>query len=88
MYWLTALMYRAIPKCMLLVRNCLGFTVDAHGGDKRIEIDVALDPRAHRFEGISVLGSPKCAVAGLPSALADVVADGVTEHARKGVPLG
>ena len=55
--------------------------VEPHGGAERVQIHIRLDPRSHRLESIAVLGAPKRAVARLPSALADIVADGVAKHA-------
>ena len=61
--------------------------VDAHARLQRLEVDVGLDPRAHGLEGVRVLGPPQRAVGLLPGALADVVADGVAEHAGEGLGL-
>jgi hypothetical protein len=47
-----------------------------------VEVDIGLDPRAHRLESVGVLGAPQAAIGLLPGAFADIVADGVAEHAR------
>ena len=43
---------------------------------------------SHRLEGVGVLGAPQPAIGLLPGAFADVVADGVAEHARHRVGFG
>src|ERR1700756_2397376 len=62
--------------------------VDADHGLHLVEIDVGLDPWAHWFEGVAILRPPQAAIGLLPAALADIVADGVAEHAIHGVLLG
>src|SRR6516164_5070913 len=62
--------------------------VDLNDGLHAIEIDVGLDPWAHRLEGVAILRTPQAAVGLLPGALGNVVADGVTEHAGHCVRSG
>ena len=62
--------------------------VDPDGGLHPVEIDVGFDPRSHRLEGVGVLGAPQPAVGLLPGAFADIVADGVAEHAGHRVGFG
>ena len=62
--------------------------VDLDDGFHLVEIDIGLDPRSHRLEGVGILGAPQPAIGLLPAALADIVADGVAEHAGHRVGLG
>ena len=61
---------------------------DPDRGFHFIEIDRGLDPRAHRLEGVGVLGSPQAAIGLLPGALRNIVADGVAEHTGHRVGFG
>ena len=62
--------------------------VDAHDSVHGIQIDVGLDPGAHRLKCIGILAAPECAVAALPGTLANIIADGVAEHTGHRVGLG
>src|SRR5689334_8399628 len=67
--------------------HCIGveaqrlLAVEAYDRFESVEVNVGLDPRAHGFGGVGVLRTPERAVGLLPHPLADVVADGVSEHA-------
>ena len=61
--------------------------VHLHDGFHPVEIDIGLDPGAHRLEGVGVLGPPQPAIGLLPATLADIVADGVAEYAGHRVSL-
>src|SRR6266516_191712 len=61
--------------------------VDLDAGLHFVEIDVGLDPRSHRLEGVGVLGPPQPAIGLLPAALADIIADGITKHAGHRIDL-
>ena len=45
-----------------------------------VRVKVGDDPRAHRLEGVSVLGPPHRSISSLPGALTDIVSDGVAKH--------
>ncbi len=62
--------------------------IDADDGLHPVEIGLGLDPQAHRLEGIGILRPPQSAIGLLPGSLADVVADGVAEHAVHRVGFG
>src|SRR5262245_19304823 len=58
------------------------------GDAEVVGVETGDDPRAHGLEGVGVLAPPEGAVAALPGALADIVADGVTEDAVERLGLG
>ena len=60
-----------------------GAAVDPHGDLLRHRIDSRNHDRAHRLEGVEVLAAPQGAVAALPGALADVVAERIARDARE-----
>src|ERR1700704_1917874 len=70
-YFVSSTMNGLMPKIMSLVRKRL----------LSFEMTLCFDPRSHRFEGIGILGPPQPAIGLLPVALADIIADGVAEHA-------
>jgi hypothetical protein len=55
--------------------------VDPHFDHLVHRIDAGDDLGPHRLEGIAVLGAPERAIAALPAALADVVAQCVARYA-------
>src|SRR5437764_3405316 len=63
------------------------FAVYLDDGLHLVEIGRGFDPGSHWLESVGILGPPQRAVGLLPGALADIVADGVAEHASHRVGL-
>src|SRR5713226_9870105 len=61
--------------------------VDLDDGFHLVEIDVGLDPWPHRLESVGIFRAPKPAIGLLPRPFADIIADGVAEHAGHRVGL-
>ena len=61
--------------------------IDAHDRHRLVEVEIGLDPRPHRLEGVAVLGAPQRPVLALPGALAHIVADRPAEDAAERVAL-
>ncbi|MCI0864982.1 MAG: maleylpyruvate isomerase N-terminal domain-containing protein [Chloroflexi bacterium] len=62
--------------------------VETHDYFKVLGIDIRLDPRSHRREGVGALGPPETKVFALPGPLADVVAAGVAQDIPAGLCWG
>src|SRR6478735_9944678 len=83
-YFVSSIRNGTTPKIM----SAALLAIDPDDRFHLVEIGFGLDPRPHRLERVGVLRAPQAAVGLLPAALADVVADGVAEHAIHRILLG
>src|SRR6266849_4041136 len=86
-YFVSSTMNGLMPKIMSLVRKRLLSLPFTFTTVSILSRSTSVSIHGHRLEGVGIFGSPQPAIGLLPGAFADIVADGVAEHAGHRVGL-